>query len=42
VLAIFSTWLSPTDSPDTLYFNFIETESFDWINDPWYNISYVF
>lgn len=42
VLAIFSTWLSPTSSPNTLYFNFIETESFDWVNDPWYNISYVF
>lgn len=42
VLAIFSTWLSPTSSTNTLYFNFIETEGFDWINDPWYNVSYVF
>jgi hypothetical protein len=41
VLAIFSTWLSPTSSPNTLFFNFIETESFDWIEDPWYSISYV-
>lgn len=41
VLAIFSNWLSPTGSANTLYFNFIETESFEWINDPWHDIGYV-
>jgi hypothetical protein len=41
VLAIFSSWLSPTSTPNTLYFNFIETESFDWINDPWHDIGYA-
>ena len=30
VLAIFSSWLSPISPPNTLFFNYINTESYDW------------
>jgi hypothetical protein len=42
VLAIFSNWLSPTGPGRTLYLNYIGTESYDWVSDPWYDISYVY
>jgi hypothetical protein len=30
VLAIFSSWLSPISPPNPLFFNYINTESYDW------------
>lgn len=42
VIAIFSNWLENTGTYNPLYFNYIGKESFDWANDPSYDISYVF
>ena len=41
LLIVFINWLSDSARCD-LYFNFIATESFDWANDPKYDIQYVF
>lgn len=42
VVAIFSNWLKNTGAYHPLYFNYINVESFDWANDPSYDISYIF
>lgn len=39
VLAIFAKWLHTTDP---LYFNYIGSDGFDWPNDPWHDIGYVY
>jgi hypothetical protein len=42
VLAIFSNWLSSSGSNHILYLNYVGAESYDWVNDPWYNIEYIY
>jgi G3E family GTPase len=39
VLAVFSNWLQK-GAP--LYFNYVDIDSYDWINEPRYNIEYVY
>lgn len=39
VLAIFTEWLHNTNP---LYFNYTGSDGFDWPNDPWHDIGYVY